>query len=364
MPKMLALGLVSGTARDGIDAALIESDGDVDVRRIAFESFPYADGVKELISEACAAALRLDNPEPRPVIEEAERIVTMLHVEAVKQILRKTGLSRFDVQILGFHGHTLAHRPDRKWSWQIGNGKLLAGETGIRTVYDFRNADIAAGGQGAPLLPVYHRAVTTGQPWPIAVVNLGGVANITMIGRFGELQAFDCGIGNALLDDWMRERTGQPFDRDGETAARGTVNEFALGIMTNHHFFRMRPPKSIDRAEFSSYPVHRLSTEDGAATITAFTAVGVRNALDHLTEKPLRLLIGGGGRHNPTMMKLIGEATNVPVEPIDQLGLEGDALEAEGFAYMAVRRLRQLPISFPGTTGVPSAMTGGELAEI
>jgi anhydro-N-acetylmuramic acid kinase len=253
----------------------------------------------------------------------------------------------------------VAHRPDRGWTWQIGDGAVLAAATGITTVSDFRSADVAAGGQGAPLLPVYHAARAAGLEGPVAVLNLGGVGNITFVGGDGTLVAFDTGPANGLIDSWVEAETGARYDANGALAAGGRVDEAVLTAMLDHPFFDAPGPKSLDRSDFTIQPARGLSAADGAATLTAFTAATVAEALRQVPSRPRRLVVAGGGRHNPVLMRMIGDRTGLLPEPADALGWNGDALEAEGFAYMAARTLKGLPISFPGTTGAPAPMPGG-----
>ncbi len=361
---MLAVGLMSGTSLDGIDAALIETDGAGEIRPIAFRSDPYSTQARDQLREASALALSFDKPRASPKIVEAEKVLTNRHVMAVRQLLSSAGVEPGQVDVIGFHGQTIAHRPDRGWTWQIGDGAAMAKALGIKVVNDLRSADVAAGGQGAPLLPVYHRALTAGMEGPVAVLNLGGVANVTWLGA-GEqdLIAFDTGPANGLIDDWMLAETGSPYDANGAFAARGTIDRTVLDTMLDNGWFDAPPPKSLDRADFTIQPVRGLAAADGAATLTAFTAETVALALRHLPEPPRRLIVAGGGRHNPTLMGMISGVTGIVAEPIEALGWNGDATEAEGFAYMAVRALRGQPISFPGTTGAPQPMTGGVVNE-
>ncbi len=375
---MLAIGLMSGTSLDGIDAALIETDGEAFVRPIAFRGEPYSDAARAQLAEATRMALTFDKPRASPPVVAAGELITRAHVFAVHKLLADAGVAAAEVDVIGFHGQTIAHRPDRRWTWQIGDGAAVARATGITTVSDFRSADVAAGGQGAPLLPVYHAALAAGLEGPVAVLNLGGVGNITfipggrdmhdsremsperaqMMDRDG-LVAFDTGPANGLIDSWVEAETGARYDAGGALAASGRVDETVLTAMLDHPFFDAPPPKSLDRNDFTIQPARGLSAADGAATLTAFTAATVAEALRHLPARPVRLLVAGGGRHNPTMLAMIAERTGLVVEPTDVLGWNGDALEAEGFAYMAVRTLKGLAISFPGTTGVPVAMAGG-----
>ncbi|WP_426255974.1 anhydro-N-acetylmuramic acid kinase [Sphingomonas sp. DC2300-3] len=358
---MLAIGLMSGTSLDGIDAALIETDGEGEVRPLAFRGEPYSDAAREQLAAATALALTFDRPRASPDIVAAGELIDRTHAFAVHKLLRDAGVAAADVAVIGYHGQTVAHRPDRGWTWQIGDGAVLARATGIAVVSDMRSADVAAGGQGAPLLPIYHAALTAGLERPVAVLNLGGVGNVTFVGADGALVAFDTGPANGLIDSWVEAETGARYDADGALAASGHVDEAVLTAMLDHPYFAAPSPKSLDRNDFTIQPARGLSAADGAATLTAFTAATVAEALDQLPARPKRLIVAGGGRHNPTLLRMIGERTGIAPEASDTLGWDGDALEAEGFAYMAVRTLKGLPISFPGTTGVPHPLPGGRV---
>ena len=329
------------------------------MRPIAFRGESYSDAARAELAEATRQALTFDRPRASPALVAAAALIVRTHSFAVHKLLAEARVAARDIDVVGFHGQTVAHRPDRGWTWQIGDGAALAAATGITVVSDLRCADVAAGGQGAPLLPVYHAALAATLERPLAVLNLGGVANITWIGADGALVAFDTGPANGLIDHWMEATSGARFDRDGALAASGRVDEAVLAAMLDHPFFDAAPPKSLDRSDFTIQPVRGLSPADGAATLTAFTAETVADALRHLPERPRRLLVVGGGRHNPTLLRMIGERTGLPVESGEALGWDGDAVEAQGFGYMAVRTLRGLPISFPGTTGAPRPMSGG-----
>lgn len=360
---MLAIGLMSGTSLDGIDAALVETDGEGHVRAIAFRGEPYSDAARAQLAAATAMALTFDRPRASPDLVAAGELIDRTHAFAVHKLLREAGVAAAAVAVVGYHGQTVAHRPDRGWTWQIGDGAVLARATGITVVSDFRSADVAAGGQGAPLLPIYHAALVAGLEGPVAVLNLGGVGNITFVGRDGALIAFDTGPANGLIDSWVEAETGARFDAGGALAASGRVDEAVLTGMLDHPFFELAPPKSLDRNDFTIQPARGLGVSDGAATLTAFTAASVNEAIDRLPERPRRLIVAGGGRHNPTLLRMIGERTGLMPEPSDALGWNGDAMEAEGFAYMAARTLRGLPISFPGTTGVAQPMSGGLVSQ-
>ena len=360
-PLRLALGLMSGTSMDGIDAALIETDGEGHVVPRGFLFTAYEPDFRQRLRAACARALEIPRPARDPLIDAVEQELTGLHAIAVHRLLGATGTARDDVAVIGFHGQTVAHRPDRLWTWQIGDGAGLKAATRIPVAHDFRSADVAAGGQGAPLAPGYHRARSAALGRPLGVLNLGGVGNLTWFAGDGRWGSFDTGPGNALIDDWVRTHTGRPFDEGGRVAAGGTVHDNVLHSLADNPWFDAPPPKSLDRNAWDIGACRGLSPGDGAATLTAFTAETVRLALGHVP--PIgRLLITGGGRHNPVLMAEIARRCGVPAEPVEAVGWHGDALEAEAFAWLAVRVLDGKPLSWPETTGVPQAMPGGRLA--
>jgi len=366
----LAVGLMSGTSMDGVDAALIETDGERVVRPLEVHSRPYDEAMRAKLRRAMEIALAMPAPAPHEEIDRVALDLTVAHDEAVEALLAKAGLDRDEVDVIGFHGQTVAHRPDRRWTWQIGDGQLLARLSGAAVVDDFRSADVAAGGHGAPLVPVFHRALIEplrelpglGCRQAVAVLNLGGVGNLTWFGTADDdMLAFDTGPGNALVDDWVREHAGLSHDAGGGLAARGRVHDERLAAMCDLPWFDLAPPKSLDRNDFSIDAVRGLSLEDGAATLAAFTAETVRIGLGHAPEPTARLLVAGGGRHNKTMMRMLQQRLNLPVEPVEAVGWDGDMLEAQAFAYLAVRVLDGKPTSFPTTTGVPQPIVGGRV---
>lgn len=360
---VLAVGLMSGTSMDGIDAALIRTDGESVVERLAFTGVSYEEPFRAELRAAMVAALGLNEPGSHATIDGVARELTLRHAAAVSAVLAEAGTAASEVALIGFHGQTVAHRPERGWTWQIGDAGLLAQLTGIAVVSDFRSADVAAGGQGAPLAPAYHGALVAPllSDGPVAVLNLGGVGNITWFGG-DDWGSFDTGPGNALIDDWVRAEDGLSHDAGGAIAGTGHVHDDVLTNMLDLDWFDAPPPKSLDRADFSTGPVRGLSLADGAATLTAFTAATVAEALRHVPVRPRRLLVTGGGRHNATLMRMLAERTGVPALPVEAVGWDGDALEAEAFGYLAVRSLRGLAISYPQTTGVQKAITGGIFA--
>ncbi len=352
-PPRLALGLMSGTSLDGMDAALIVSNG-----RAAVETGP---SMSVSYDKDFRARLRAV-PGGEGEVAAAERDLTLRHARLVKDLLAQAGRRAEDVAVIGFHGHTILHQPDRRRTWQIGDGALLAAETGIDVVSNMRGRDVAEGGQGAPLAPLYHAALAIGLDKPLAVLNLGGVGNLTWIGKGGgEILAFDTGPGNALIDDWVSNRTGQARDEGGALAQAGKVDEAALAGLLENAYFAQSPPKSLDRDAFDVASLAGLDLADGAATLTAFTAAAVAAAVPYLPEAPGRWLVCGGGRHNAAIMAALGARLRVPVDPVEAVSWDGDALEAQAFAYLALRSLEGLPLTVPGTTGVAEPMTGGVL---
>ncbi|HLZ67735.1 MAG TPA: anhydro-N-acetylmuramic acid kinase [Aliidongia sp.] len=351
---MRVIGLMSGTSLDGIDAAFIETDGVDQVATGPSVTRPYPADFREALRGILGAT------EPTDRVRAVERRLTELHAEAVADLRRRHDLA--DIELIGFHGHTILHRPDEGRTWQIGDGALLARLAGVPVVSDFRTADVAAGGEGAPLVPVYHRALVASLPKPLAILNIGGVANITWIGEGADdLVAFDTGPGNAPIDDWMRAKAGVGFDEGGATARRGRIDREFVARFLDHAFFVRRPPKSLDRDDFARFRPDHLDAADGAATLAACTVAAALAARRHLPAAPVRWLVTGGGRLNGALMDGLAAGFNVPVEPVDVMGWDGDALEAQAFGYLAVRSLRGLPLSFPGTTRVPRPQPGGRL---
>ena len=350
-----AVGLMSGTSLDGIDAALIVTDG-VTIQSIgASLTVEYESGLRRRLRSI------LGSREPNPGIDSIERELTLAQADAVKRLLDGAGLEAVDIGAVGFHGQTVMHAPEDGMTWQIGDSALLAAETGIDVVYDFRSADMANGGEGAPLAPVYHRALTRAMERPLVVLNIGGVGNVTWIGADDSLLAFDTGPGNALIDDWVMRHTGASSDLDGRLARAGCVDERALARLMANDYFDRAPPKSLDRNAFDINRLSRFSQNDGAATLTAFTAASVARASEFFPAPAGRWLVTGGGRLNPALMDELAQRLMAPVQPVEAVGWDGDALEAQAFAYLAVRSLAELPLSFPGTTGTVLPTPGGRL---
>ena len=365
---MQAIGLMSGTSLDGVDVALIETDGER-IGALGPTGYrTYSEPERNLLRRALAEGAHLTERRQRPgVLAEAEAFVTAVHAETVETFLKENDVERGTVALVGFHGQTVLHRPAQRLTVQIGDGAALARRLKLPVAHDFRAADVAAGGQGAPLVPVYHQALARdlARPHPIAVLNVGGVANITFVDG-GDPIACDTGPGNALIDDFMRARTGAPLDRDGDQAARGRVHEDFVARVLDDAFFGRACPKSLDRNAFAfaNMALPDFTVADGAATLSALTAASVARVLAHLPALPRAWIVAGGGARNPTLMRMLAERlAPATVETADAAGWSADALEAQAFAFLAVRSLRGLPLTFPATTGVATPMRGGLLAQ-
>jgi len=357
------IGLMSGTSLDGVDAAYVETDGERIGRFGPTVTVPYPAALRRDLRALLDAAPGLAPDDPG--LLDCARRLTERHAEAVDAL-------RVPAELIGFHGQTILHRPARAGqnhpgrTWQIGDPALLAQLTGTDVVHDFRSDDVAAGGQGAPLVPVFHRALAESLPRPVAILNLGGVGNVTWIGAGGELVAFDTGPANGPLDDWARRSLGQDYDRDGLLALAGQPDGAVLGRLMAHPYLGAPPPKSLDRLDFDAAlreaGADALSPADGAATLAAFCAVCVAAAARHFPDPPVQWLVAGGGRRNPALMRALSGVLDGPVRAVEVAGWNGDALEAQAFGVLAARSVRGLPLTFPGTTGAPRPLTGGRLA--
>ena len=363
---LTAIGLMSGTSLDGVDVALIETDG----RRIrAFGPSgyrAYSQSERALLRRALSEAVHLSDREARPgVLREAEHAVTVAHAEAVAAFTAHNRIAPEEIDIVGFHGQTVLHRPERRLTVQIGNAAALARAIKIPVMHDFRAADVEAGGQGAPFVPVYHRALAQSlqREGPIVVANIGGVSNITYIDGDMTLIACDTGPGNALLDDFMFRTMRQSFDTEGRLAAQGVPDQAWVSRALELPFFASPPPKSLDRNDFAALRLGDVTPADGAATLTALTAAALARIVPLLPKVPNSWIICGGGARNHTMMRMLREnLAPATVEAADSLGWSSDAIEAQAFGFLAARGLKGLPLSYPATTGVPMPMTGGLVA--
>jgi len=370
MQPIWSVGLMTGTVLDGnIDVALLKTDGETVETFGAYTLAPYPQAIRDTLEATLAEARKWNFEGTDPAIfARAEEMLTRAQSAAVRELVESSGLSMADIGVVGFHGQSVLHRapqPGRIGATrQLGDGSLMHELLGVPVAYDFRSADVRAGGQGAPLAGIYHQALLRGlgTHGEVAVLNLGGVANVTYWDGGDTLIAFDTGPANAPLNDFMKERGLGSMDRDGALARSGTVDEARLSTLLEHPYLSAPPPKSLDRFDFTSTMAEGLDPATGAATLTAFTAAAVGKGLDHLPTRPTKLVVCGGGRHNPMIMEMLKTRAGVDAVPAEAVGWRGDAIEAECFAFLAVRVLRGLPISFPTTTGAPRPMTGGRLA--
>ncbi len=365
MTLKTAIGLMSGTSMDGIDAALIHSDGEAKVETGANAFFPYDAKTKDLIKQSLEDAKVLTTREQRVgVMGEVEALITKLHVDAVQSFLSQINKKHSEIDVLGFHGQTVLHRPHEALTVQLGDGKLLAQAIGIDVVYDMRENDMVHGGQGAPLIPIYHQALSHGfkSETPVVFVNIGGISNITYVGE--ELIAFDTGPGNALIDQWVQANAGVPYDDGGSIAAKGSVDMSLADEYLANAYFAKPLPKSLDRNDFLPPQSGRIGLENGARTLAYVTAAAILKSVDHMPETPKLWVIAGGGRHNPHIMsdlKELAKKQDAQVFRSENFGRDGDAMEAEAWGYLAIRSLKKLPLTFPKTTGVSKPISGGIL---
>jgi anhydro-N-acetylmuramic acid kinase len=366
---MRVLGFMTGTSLDAVDMAVLETDGETILGFGPAGERKLDPEARSVIEAATRAALAWPWDAPRPeIFHEAERVIADQHMIAAREFLAREGMAASELDLVGVHGQTVLHEPPNASrsagrTVQLIDAARVAEGLGRAVAFDFRTADVAAGGQGAPLAPVYHGALVrwSGLPLPAAVLNLGGVGNVTLVRLDGELEAYDTGPANGMIDLFVQARTGARCDMDGALAHAGQVNEDVLAAYLAHDYFAVRGPKSLDRYDFSLDPVADLSLEDGAATLTAFAAEAVALGLQGLSEAPREVILTGGGRLNPVLRQAIASLVPCPVRTAEDLGWRGDSIEAEAFAYLAARTTAGLPISFPGTTGVPRPMTGGRI---
>jgi anhydro-N-acetylmuramic acid kinase len=369
---MRVLGFMTGTSLDAVDMAVIETDGEALIGLGPAGEKKLDPGVRALIEEATAAARAWPVGAPEPeVFSRAAAAVAAEHIAAGEAFMIRHRLLPEDLDLIGVHGQTVLHEPPMPGrsigrTVQLIDAGAMARGLGVATAYDFRADDVAAGGQGAPLAAVYHAALArySQLTTPTAVLNLGGVGNVTLIGARGDLEAFDTGPANGMIDLLVQARTGARFDADGALARAGTVDEAILAAYLADPYFSRSGAKSLDRFDFSLDPVAALSLEDAAATLTAFAAESAARGVKTASEIPLRLVVTGGGRRNPALMDALRERLVLPVLTAEEVHWRGDSIEAEAFAYLAARCLMGLPISFAATTGVPEAMTGGRMVQI
>ena len=371
MALLRAIGLMSGTSMDGIDMACIETDGETAVRRGPSGFMPYEAAFRRRIESALETAKAIRQRDERPDgLAELEAAITLRHARAVETFLDDNGWAAQDIDLIGFHGQTVLHRPDEALTVQLGDGALLARESGIPVVFDMRANDMAHGGQGAPLVPAWHAALSQAlEPgrvaFPVMAVNIGGISNVTWVPLEGAPVAFDAGPGNALIDQWVQAAAGIPYDDAGRIASEGAVNIAALARYMENPFFGRTGAKSLDRNDFTLEPLGSAELSDGARTLAAVTAHAIARAADNVPVPPGTWVLCGGGRRNNTIRAeletlLSGQGARLLIA--EDLGWNGDSMEAEAWAYLAVRSVRRLPLTWPSTTGCSSPVSGGVLA--
>ena len=351
-----ALGLMSGTSLDGIDVAAIQTDGLSDITYGPTLTIPYSEELQASIRSILGAT------KPSPKIMEIERHITECHGEAISLFLKTHDLSKESIDCVGFHGQTILHQSPKKFpqgrTWQIGDGQCLADLTGLKIIGKLRDNDVAHGGEGAPLVPIFHQALCKDLPHPVIVINIGGIANVTWINE-DEILAFDTGPGNALINDWVHHHISAPYDQDGALASLGSVDKALVKKWCEHPYFSITPPKSLDRLDLTFSP-DLLSLEDGSATLSALTIESIYKASTFFPAPPKSIILAGGGRHNPVLLEgLKKKWISTPFHTADDMGWSSDFLEAQAFAYLAIRSQKSLPITFPETTGAPYPLTGG-----
>ncbi|MCQ2914008.1 MAG: anhydro-N-acetylmuramic acid kinase [Alphaproteobacteria bacterium] len=355
---LTAIGLMSGSSLDGVDAALIVSDG-IDIFKMGkVINRPYDIELRKDLRKAMSEYAK----DPDTDFSELERRLTLFNAEVADELLDISDLYSEDVDLVGFHGQTIFHNASTNKCITLGDGDLLAHEIQIPVINRFRNSDMANGGQGAPIMPSFYDALTHKLPKPLVILNIGGISTVTWIGDFGQLVAFDAGPGNALIDDWVSKKAGSNMDFDGKMASVGTADEKIINAMMRRPYFKQNPPKTLDRNEFLTRIMENLestSLNDGCATLTAWTAECIKVAEQFYPEMPKQYIVCGGGAHNPTMMRMIRQKLSAPVVDASNFGWNGDFLEAQGIAFLSVRSLYGLPYSFPTTTGVEMPMSGG-----
>ena len=372
-----SLGLMSGTSMDGVDASIIQSDGETKYKVIKDKYFEYPEGIyKDLIKLRDKIADFKDLKKFSKEIKETEKKITLFHGKVTNEIIKE---SKLNINFIGFHGQTIYHNAKEKISIQLGDGKLLSKTTKKTVIYDFRKNDLKNGGGGAPLAPIFHKLLINQKKikTPIMILNLGGIANWTLIGKTDDdkdLHSADIGPGNCLIDQWMRKNSKQNYDKDGSTAKSGNINEAILNIGIENYekllieekdnpLINYARNRSYDVKDFDSSFVKGLSLEDGAATLTEYTSFIISEVINACPD-PRRVVVCGGGRKNKFLIKRISKKLKYSLQPIDNFGIDGDFIESQAFAYLAIRSYHNLPISFPETTGVSKPCLGGVLIKI
>ena len=354
--KYFAIGLMSGTSCDGVDVALLETDGRDYLRLEEGITINYSKAIYSDIRKIANDSFRIED------YMKLRRDITLFHADAVLQFLEKFDYDSAAIDVIGFHGHTIKHLPEQGMTLQAGDSGLLASATNIDVIGDFRSKDIASGGQGAPLVPIFLKAVTTSKnlSMPVVFLNIGGISNITYINN-DYILAYDVGPGNAMIDDIMKEKLNLPFDESGQLAIQGDINDNVLNQLLNDEYFDLTPPKSLDRDYFVLPQIYDMQIQDSVATLSEFTVRAIYKSIASLPEKPSNVIVYGGGMYNKYFLNRIMESTGIKVITADEIMIKGDFIEAYAFGYLATRYLKKLPITFPSTTSVPTPQVGGNL---
>lgn len=353
---MIAVGLMSGTSCDGVDVAIVETDGKNEINCIGGSTLPFGDDLRNRLLEAS------QHDVPTTEILRLEKKLTEHHLDAIKLLYRHHPNEAKKVEAIGLHGHTIRHVPNEGLTMQIGNPWLMASQLGVPVITDFRRCDMAVGGQGAPLVSMFHRSLFADEPHPTLVLNIGGVANVTWLGEKDEIIAGDTGPGCGLLDEWAQSMADMPHDRNGQLSMEGEVHWEFVEEALKAEFFERPLPKAADRYDFDHVDVSRLSVNDGAATLCAVTAEAVFRAVQKLPAMPKRVWVTGGGVHHPIIMQMLADRFK-EIKNVNEMGLDPDRLEAECFAWLAVRHVFKLPLTLPETTGCEKPVCGGLSAQ-
>ena len=363
-----SIGLMSGTSCDGIDASIIKSNGENEVHFLGNYFLPYEETIKSRIRELKKKInLAIDLEKNISEIDNLEKEITFLHAKTVNLIIEKYELSKTEIDLIGFHGHTIFHSFNEKKTKQIGGGKLLSELTNLNVVYNFRENDIKNGGQGAPLVPIFHKLlqIKLNLKMPLVFLNIGGISNLTYLNKDKEIASFDSGPGNFLIDKILQLKSNNKiqFDRDGSIAFTGNVDKNILDSYLNDPYYDSSPPKSLDVNDFSLSPLRSLNVKDSVATLSELTSVTAVNALNFFNSKPIELILCGGGRKNKYIFERIKKLSNISISNIEKYEISGDFIESQAFAYFAIRSFLKKPISFPETTGANKPIIGGDIIE-
>lgn len=353
------LGLTSGSSLDGVNAAIIVTDG-VDVyERVKTFDIPYDDNLREALRHMQKNHIKMNDDEKLRI----ENSLTDFHIGIAREIM----CDYDDINLIGFSGHIICHKPSEHILYQIGDAQKMADELKVKVISKFRNADILAGGQGAPLSPIYHISIAQNLEKPLVIVDIGGISSITFVGQNGELMAFDAGPGNAAINEWVNKHGGMYMDYNGKLGITGHINDEVLSAMMKHKYLKLLPPKATDSATFRDKLEHLegLSLEDGCATATAYIATSILKAIDDFIPViPKQIIVCGGGAKNPTLVRFLKQRSiGMEVVASTEYGFDPSGIEAEAFAFLAVRRLQCMPTSYPFTTGASQEVIGGEIFE-